>query len=69
MKVTPLESIELHQKKAPLKDVGFQLRKILLTTKLEVDDKSGLHSRNSVSRAITLAADPPHNSLDLCLSP
>lgn len=68
MKVTPLESIELHQQKAPLKDVGFWLRKLLLTTKLGVDDKSGLQSRNPVSQVITLTADPQQDSLGPFLS-
>lgn len=65
--MTPLESIELHQHKLPLKDVGFGFRKILLATKLEVDDKSGLQSRNPVSQVITLTDDPQQNSLGLFL--
>lgn len=60
--MTPLESIELHQRKAPLKDIGIGPKKSLLAANLEAADRSGLQSRNPVLQAITLTADPQQNS-------
>jgi len=41
LKVTPLESVELLQCRAPVKDVGIGPKKSLLAANLEAADRSG----------------------------